>query len=181
MTAGSRLRQGWAFDPRWCRVANRWGARRGVRQMFVVVSRLGDGWLWLALAAGLASTPGPRGVQAALQMLATGAVASLVYRVLKRMIRRSRPYRRHAAVVARTAPLDEYSFPSGHTLHAVCFSLVAGSWFPFLALPLIAFTALVAISRVVLGLHYPTDVIAGALLGMGIGTASLWLMPVAPV
>lgn len=181
MTAGLRLRQGLAFEPRWCRTANRWGARRGVRRLFATVSRLGDGWLWLALAAGLAATPGPRGKWAALQMLATGVVASLAYRVLKRMTRRSRPYRAHATVVARAAALDEYSFPSGHTLHAVCFSVIAGSWFPLLAPPLIVFTALVALSRVVLGLHYPTDVIAGALLGAALGVASLWLMPAIPV
>ncbi|TAL72373.1 MAG: phosphatase PAP2 family protein [Rhodanobacter sp.] len=180
MITRTRLRQGWAFDPRWCHIANRWGAHRSLHRLFTLVSRLGDGWLWLALAAGLAALPGSRGIWAALQMLVTGAVGSLVYRVLKQMTRRSRPYRIHATVVARVTPLDEYSFPSGHTLHAVCFSIVAGAWFPMLALPLIVFTVLVALSRLVLGLHYPTDVLAGALLGTVIALLSLYLVPVIP-
>lgn len=53
------------------------------------------------------------------------------------------------------APLDEFSFPSGHTLHAVAFSLVAMAHYPVLAWALVPFTASVAVSRVVLGLHYP--------------------------
>jgi undecaprenyl-diphosphatase len=107
-------------------------------------------------------------------MLATGMVAWLLYRLLKRHTRRPRPFRAHEDLIAYVPPLDEYSFPSGHTLHAVSFSIVAAVWFPFLAPPLIAFTVMVALSRVVLGLHYPTDVLAGAVLGVAVGGGSLW-------
>lgn len=162
------------LDPRLSRLANRWTARRGVRPFFGVVSRLGDGWFWYGLMVVLAVLAGPRGIRAALQMACTGLLAWLLYSVLKRHTRRPRPFRVHADVIAGAAALDEYSFPSGHTLHAVSFTIVAVAWFPCLALPLIAFTALVAISRVVLGLHYPTDVLAGALIGAALGVASLW-------
>ncbi|HET7766673.1 MAG TPA: phosphatase PAP2 family protein, partial [Burkholderiales bacterium] len=64
-------------------------------------------------------------------------------------------------------------FPSGHTLHAVAFSMVAISFYPALAWLLVPFTLLVASSRVVLGLHYPSDVLAGAALGAIIALASL--------
>lgn len=79
-------------------------------------------------------------------------------------------------MIARAASLDEFSFPSGHTLHAVAFSVIAIAWFPALTLPLLLFAMLVAMSRVVLGLHYPSDVLAGIALGAVLGGASLWLI-----
>jgi undecaprenyl-diphosphatase len=62
-------------------------------------------------------------------------------------------------------PLDKFSFPSGHTLHAVVFGVVALNYYPQLAFIILPFTTLVGLSRVVLGLHYPSDVLAGALIG----------------
>ncbi|MEO9078937.1 MAG: phosphatase PAP2 family protein [Rhodanobacter sp.] len=170
-------RTGWAFDPPLCRAASRWAAHRAVHRIFAAVSRLGDGWLWYGLMAVMATCAGRRGVHAALQMICTGIAAWLLYRTLKRRTRRLRPFRVHADVVARAPPLDEYSFPSGHTLHAVSFGIVATSWFPLLVLPLALFAVLVAMSRVILGLHYPTDVLAGAVLGTLLGMGSLWIDP----
>ena len=74
-----------------------------------------------------------------------------------------------------TAPLDRFSFPSGHTLHAVAFSLVAVHYYPGLIWLVLPFTALVAVSRLILGLHYPTDVLAGIALGGMVAMASLML------
>lgn len=166
-----------ALDSRLCRVASRWAERRSVHRTFGAISRLGDGWLWYVLMAALATCAGRRGLHAALQMLCTGIVAWLLYRTLKRRTHRLRPFRMHADVVARARPLDEYSFPSGHTLHAVSFGIVAAGWFPALILPLALFAVLVAMSRVILGLHYPTDVIAGAALGTLLGGISQWIDP----
>ena len=163
-----------AFDPRLCRAANHWARRRGIRGFFGIISRLGDGGFWYTLMVVLAAFGGARGLVAAMQMLGTGLIAWLLYRTLKLHTRRARPFRAHPDVTARAAALDEYSFPSGHTLHAVSFTIVAVAWFPFLALPLAVFTVLVAMSRVVLGLHYPTDVLAGILIGIALGAASVW-------
>jgi len=71
------------------------------------------------------------------------------------------------------APLDEFSFPSGHTLHAVTFTIIALAYAPLLAPLLLPFALLVAASRVVLGLHYPSDVLAATLIGCGLGAVSL--------
>src|ERR1035438_6767906 len=71
--------------------------------------------------------------------------------------------------------VNAFSFPSGHTLHAMAFTVVAVSDFPALASLLVPFTLLVALSRVVLGLHYPSDVLAGAAIGAGVAQAVLAL------
>lgn len=177
ISAPSPERARWQPEALLCQAASRWAARRAVHRTFGVVSRLGDGWIWYGLMAVLATCAGKRGLHAALQMACTGIVAWLLYRTLKRRTRRLRPFRVYSGVIARAPPLDEYSFPSGHTLHAVSFGIVAAGWFPFLTVPLSLFAALVATSRVVLGLHYPTDVLAGAALGTLLGVGSLWIDP----
>jgi undecaprenyl-diphosphatase len=165
-----------ALDRRVCVAANRWGGRRAVGLFFGVISRLGDGMFWYALMAVLVLLGGQRGLEAAAQMAGTGLTALLLYRLLKRWTRRPRPYRVCPGVIAHVPALDEFSFPSGRTLQAVSFSVVALAWYPQLAPLLLVFTTLVATSRVVLGLHYPSDVIAAIVIGGGLGTASLSLL-----
>jgi undecaprenyl-diphosphatase len=155
---------------------NRLGVHKPVLLLFRVASRLGDGVFWYALMASLAAFAGNDGRLAALQMAATGLFVAGLYRLLKGAIRRPRPFRQHAAVIARVCPLDEFSFPSGHTLHAVTFTLIAISHFPQLAWLLVPFTLLVAGSRVVLGVHYPSDVLAAIGMGLIIGIASMMLL-----
>lgn len=164
-------------DHQLCQLANRWGERRMILSLFGAVSRLGDGIAWYALMALLLVTGGERGAQAALHMAVVSLIACALYRYLKRWTRRPRPFRRHHNIIARIPPLDEFSFPSGHTLHAVNFSLVAIAYFPVLATLLIPFALLVATSRVVLGLHYPSDVLAATAIGCALAGTSLWLVP----
>jgi undecaprenyl-diphosphatase len=165
-----------AFDRRVCVAANRWGTRRAVGVFFGTVSRLGDGMFWYALMLALVVFDGWHGLQAAAHMAATGLTALLLYRLLKRHTRRPRPFRACPGVIAHVPPLDEFSFPSGHTLQAVSFTIVALAWHPLLAPLLVTFTVLIATSRVVLGLHYPSDVLAAIGIGGALGTLSLWLV-----
>jgi undecaprenyl-diphosphatase len=160
---------------RWCLRWNRWVAQRALVRFFGSVSRLGDGAFWYALMAAIGVCGGNQGRIAALHMAGTGLAAALLYRLLKRWTRRPRPFRAHREIVALVAPLDEFSFPSGHTLHAVSFTVIALAYFPLLAPLLVPFTLLVAASRVVLGLHYPSDVLAATLLGFALAGASLWI------
>ena len=159
----------------WCLTANRWGARRVVRMYFRAVSRLGDGAFWVALMLVLALVDGRRGLDAAGHMAVVGGVANLLYRRLKNWTRRPRPFARDSRIQAWIPPLDEFSFPSGHTLHAVSFSVVACSFYPALGWLLLPFSLSVAASRVVLGVHYPSDVLAATGIGLLLGIGNLWM------
>ncbi len=164
-------------EARWCLRANRMCAHGGTRALFAAISRLGDGPAWYLLMALLPILDGWQGLFAATHMAATGAVALGLYLALKRWTRRPRPFAADARIRAWVAPLDEFSFPSGHTLHAVAFSTVAVAHYPVLGWVLAPFAALVAASRVVLGLHYPSDVLAASMIGAALAALSLWLVP----
>nr|WP_211368033.1 phosphatase PAP2 family protein [Pseudoxanthomonas sangjuensis] len=165
-----------ARDAGWCLRANRWGAWRGVRGFFAAISRLGDGVFWYVLMGALVVLDGMAGLAASAHMAATGVVPLTMYKLLKRWTKRPRPFAADGRIQAWIAPLDEFSFPSGHTLHAVSFTLVALAYYPVLAALLLPFTACVAASRVVLGLHYPSDVLAATAIGTALAGASLWLV-----
>ena len=166
-----------ANESGWCLRANRLGETGLPRRYFAAVSRLGDGVFWYALMAVLIAYDGLQGLAASAHLAGTGLVALTLYKLLKRWTRRPRPFACDARIRAWVAPLDEFSFPSGHTLHAVAFSVVAFAHYPMLAWLLVPFTASVAASRVVLGLHYPSDVMAATGIGIGIAGVSLWLVP----
>ncbi len=173
-THGSLLARFDHAEYRLCRRLNRGVEHTWVRVLFQTASRLGDGVIWYALMIALPFLHGAQGLRVALLMLATGAAGLAVYKLLKRTFVRERPFIRHAGISLAQAPLDRYSFPSGHTLHAVAFAWQACAAFPELSVVLVPLALTIAASRGVLGLHYPTDVLVGALLGAtfgAIGTA----------
>ena len=106
-----------------------------------------------------------------------GIASLLAYKGLKRLSRRPRPLSRERALATAVAPLDEFSFPSGHTLHAVGFTLVLVQHYPESGLLLWPLCAAIALSRVVLGLHYPSDVLAAIGLGWVFADASSRMLP----
>ena len=160
------------WDERLCVRVNRGARQRPVVLVLQAVSWLGNGLFWYALMLALLLADAHGAAMPVLHMAFVGAVCTCCYKMLKRSTVRSRPYQVNPLVSANAAALDRFSFPSGHTLHAIAFSLVACAYYPGLWIVLWPFALLTAVSRVALGLHYPSDVIAGGALGALIAGAS---------
>ena len=165
------------FELSLCQRLNRMGHMRAIRLFFKGVSRLGDGVFWYSLALALPLLAGMEGLTKLGHITVAGLVCILVYSQLKNRLVRKRPFISFPDIHAHTAPLDKYSFPSGHTMNAVNFAVLFTWAYPPLAYIVIPFAFLVALSRVILGMHYPTDVVVGAALGIILSWTSLLLFP----
>lgn len=163
-------------EERVCIAFNRWSDYSSVRMFFAAISRLGNGVFWYSWIVILPAMFGVNGAWRAAQLTITGALGVLIYKWLKQRFVRERPYISHLRIRVGTAPLDRYSFPSGHTLHAVCYAVLLSYYFPVLAWVVVPFATLVALSRIVLGLHYPTDVVVGAGIGATLALTSVYLV-----
>lgn len=166
-----------AADDNLCLLVNRLSRRRAIAPLFRLISRLGNGVFWYALMAVLPVSYGWAGARAALVMGLVGGINLLLYRKCKAAFARERPFVSLPPINLAAAPLDRYSFPSGHTLHAVGFTIVATSFFPALGVVLYPFAFLVALSRPLLGLHYPSDVMVAAVAGAVVAEGTLFVIP----
>ena len=145
-----------------------------IKLFFRVISRLGDGIFWYAIATFMFFAQKSYEV---LHIMLTGLCVLVIYKFLKKRLVRERPFI-NCDVIQQAAPaLDRYSFPSGHTMHAVAFAIMFSAYLPGLSSLVWGFAIFVAMSRVILGLHYPTDIAAGALLGACIANLSLVVFP----
>ena len=169
------------MDHRMCRAFNQTLRWRLIHPFFTLISKAGDGPVWYALIVSLpiyaALTGHSHAHRAALVLTVAGLVGLTLYRNLKTRLARERPFITYSDIDCTHQPLDRYSFPSGHTLHAVMFTTIAVAWLPALSVVLIPLTGLIALSRLVLGLHYPTDVIVGALIGFSLAQCALLISP----
>lgn len=136
------------------------------------VSRTGDGLLYVLLAAWLYWNSGI--VDPLLQtMMLAFAIERPVYFVLKNGFKRHRPQQALQNFRSVITPSDQFSFPSGHTSAACMVATLVGYFFPPLMIGLYLWVALVAFSRVILGVHFPTDTMVGAALGLSSAIFSL--------
>lgn len=100
-------------------------------------------------------------------LLAAFLIELPLYLLLKNLIRRSRPADAVESLSAFIRPSDRFSFPSGHTAAAFVFAVAVSAFFSAWAPLVFALAVAIGLSRVLLGVHFPSDILAGAILGVG--------------
>ena len=151
------------------RRVHRWRAPRWFRIWMIASTRAGDGWLWGAMAVAFlmfGGAPRFRAVGAATLAAASGIALFLF---LKKRTGRQRPCAIEPHVWATLLPPDHFSFPSGHTITAFAITTVVSLFYPSLLVLMLFVACSIALSRIVLGMHFLSDVVAGA--GIGIALA----------
>ena len=160
-------------DHRVMRRVNRWKAPRWIRYWMIAATRVGDGWLWYSLGIMLLLFGGPQRF-AAVGAAGSAAIAGIfVFKALKKISRRERPCQLEPHCWSHVLPPDQFSFPSGHTMTAFSIALVISFYYPGFEGTLYFLAASIAVSRVILGMHFLSDVLAGAVLGSGLGLAAI--------
>lgn len=171
MSRRERLR---TAETAWLRWVSTHERRSALRTAMLTATRLADGWA-LGILIPLSFALG--GVRGGIQAVGLGAVSAisiaLVVQGIKALVRRRRP-----SGIEFERPIsapDKHAFPSGHTAQAFGMVLIAWTVAPWLGLSVLVVAFLVALSRMFFGLHYPSDVIVGALLGLTLAWTILWL------
>jgi undecaprenyl-diphosphatase len=175
MGAGSVVRLVEANDHRLMRRVNRWRAPRWLRVWMIAATRGGDGWLWYAMGLLVAVVGGQERFRALASAGVAVGVGIGLFLNLKRAFGRKRPCALEPHCWATLLPPDQFSFPSGHTITAFAVMVSLGEYYHAM-LPGLFFCALsVALSRILLGMHFLSDVIAGAILGGMLGYSAALL------
>ncbi|ESK56699.1 phosphatase PAP2 family protein [Acinetobacter tjernbergiae] len=165
------------LDLKWCVYLNHLSQSQRVALFFKTISRLGDGPFWYAMLLSVWIKQGLAYGLQILYLLVAGSVGTVIYKFLKHQTTRPRPYQVHQVIILGDRPLDHFSFPSGHTLHAVMVTITLGYIQPFLLTLMLPFTILIGLSRMVLGLHYPSDVVVGAMIGASVASGIILFAP----
>jgi undecaprenyl-diphosphatase len=161
-------------DLRIMRRLHRWHAPRSIRIVMLLMSRLGNGWVWYSLGVLVLICGGQEKYHAFLAGALAALVCILVFQRLKPLSRRRRPYEIEPHCWAVITPPDRFSFPSGHAMTSFAIAVAVGSFYPQSQPCLLAIAGLIAVSRIILGMHFLTDVVVGAMLGAFIGYLSVW-------
>lgn len=147
-----------------------------ITALFIIASRLGDGWLWWGSALLLLLFGGSEARLAVAAAAVSVALSILLFKALKKLIGRPRPFATWQDLPCLLAPPDRFSFPSGHTMTAFAVYAAYAEMIPGSSAYFLPAAILIGLSRVFLGCHYPTDVLMGALLGTGIGLSVVSLL-----
>ncbi len=136
-----------------------------LRFSMVIISRLGDGYVWVAIAIFLLIYGGSPERFKVFYGLIAAIISIFICKVLKIVIRRQRPAMTDKVRVT-VKPWDLFSFPSGHSALSFALALMVAVNYPLYAVPVFIFAILVSFSRVYFGTHYPLDVVVGSMIGL---------------
>jgi len=136
------------------------------------ISRTGDGHLYLLLGGGIYLAEGVHSLFLQTLLLAF-SIERPLYFILKNSFKRNRPQAALKGFKSLVTPSDQFSFPSGHTSVAFMVASLGGYFMPILFIPLLLWATLVGFSRVVLGVHFPTDTLVGMALGISVAVFSI--------
>jgi undecaprenyl-diphosphatase len=162
-------------DHRLMRCFQRWSAPRWVQLWMLMATRGGDGWAWYTLGIAILIWGGrPRYAAVAAGSLASAA-GIVIFRILKKKIGRQRPSCLESHCWASLLPPDQFSFPSGHSITAFAVAVPVALFYPSLSGVLLFCAVSVALSRLVLGMHFLSDVIAGSSIGAALGYCAFWI------
>jgi undecaprenyl-diphosphatase len=151
------------------RRANNWEAPRWVRVYVISSTRGGDGWLWYAMGLAILLFGGEARFPALGAAAVSAALSVLLFKVLKLLTGRRRPCQIEPHCWATLLPPDQFSFPSGHTMTAFAVAIPLALFYPTLMIGLFFCALSIAMSRILLGMHFLSDVVAGALIGTALG------------
>lgn len=159
------------FDQRWYQRFKIREDTRFIRSLAITFAHSGDSWFWL-LGLAIVWFVGDDAAKALVQQVGISVIVlAVTVLVLKFSFRRARPEGTWGNVYRKS---DPHSFPSGHAARATLLAVLAAGLGPgWLAMILIPWAPLVSIARVSMGLHYPTDVLAGSALGLAVGVIAL--------
>lgn len=156
-------------DHRLMRKIHRWRAPRWFRILMIMMTRLGDGWLWYSIGLILLVFGGSQKFLAIGAATAAAAAGIFLFRTLKHASRRKRPCEIEPHCWASILPPDKYSFPSGHSITSFAIALSIGMFYSDLQIVLLVVALLIASSRIILGMHFLSDVLAGSAIGILLG------------
>jgi len=139
----------------------------------IAATRMGDGWIWYGLGLMLLAYGGTQRFSAIGAAGSAAVLGIFVFKALKRMSQRPRPCQIEPHCWSKVLPPDKFSFPSGHTMTAFSIALVVSYFYPSLEGALFFLALSIAVSRIVLGMHFLSDVLAGVLMGVALGCASI--------
>jgi undecaprenyl-diphosphatase len=159
-------------DHRVMRRVHRWRAPRWLRVWMVWSTRLGDGWIWYSVALALFFFGGGMRYTALAASFTAVVAAAVLFKIIKKTSKRKRPCHLEAHCWSRVLPPDQFSFPSAHSMCAFAIAVPLCFIYPDLQGPLLVLSGSIAVSRVILGMHFVSDVIVGSVLGAGLGYGS---------
>lgn len=158
-----------ARDHRLMRRVHSWRAPRWVRAWMICATRGGDGWLWYFMILMIMIFGGPQRFAASAAAGMAAAIGIALFLIVKRRTGRKRPCALEPHCWAQLLPPDQFSFPSGHSITAFAMAISLGLFYPSLMVGLLFCAFSIALSRIILGMHFLSDVIVGSGLGATLG------------